>query len=199
MEARTLLIDLSEGVDLEHAVKSFEAMVAPANYKRPTALVSKKMIDAAKTKIEELGLTYALERRYATLADITINNVLFADRTVRKSLDTNVFDELSASADRKPKKLDKVEEISIEKFIKDILPDRRIGIEVLVENKHVNNLVSLIAPVNQTATGLFKWPNNFSWSYNGDQLSGVGFSSTQRNSIMCRLTGAFTRIINITF
>lgn len=32
-----------------------------------------------------------------------------------------------------------------------------------------------------------------------DQLSGVGFSSTQRNSIMCRVTGAFTRIINITF
>jgi len=31
------------------------------------------------------------------------------------------------------------------------------------------------------------------------QLSGVGFSSTQRNSITCRITGSFTRTINITF
>ena len=31
------------------------------------------------------------------------------------------------------------------------------------------------------------------------QLSGLGFSSTQRNNILCRVTGAFTRIINITF
>ena len=31
------------------------------------------------------------------------------------------------------------------------------------------------------------------------QLSGVGFSSTQRNSITCRITGNFIRTINITF
>jgi len=34
----TLLVDLSEGVELDRAVKSFEAKVAPENYKRPTAL-----------------------------------------------------------------------------------------------------------------------------------------------------------------
>ena len=31
------------------------------------------------------------------------------------------------------------------------------------------------------------------------QLSGLGFSSTQRNSITCRVTGSFTRNITITF
>lgn len=31
------------------------------------------------------------------------------------------------------------------------------------------------------------------------QLSGVGFSSTQRNSITCRVSGSFNRIINIIF
>jgi hypothetical protein len=32
-----------------------------------------------------------------------------------------------------------------------------------------------------------------------DQLSGVGFSSTQRNSIFCKVTGKFTRTIKILF
>ena len=31
------------------------------------------------------------------------------------------------------------------------------------------------------------------------QLSGLGFSSTQRNSLTCRITGSFTRNITITF
>ena len=32
-----------------------------------------------------------------------------------------------------------------------------------------------------------------------DQLSGVGFSSTQRNHVFCRVAGSFTRTIKITF
>ena len=32
-----------------------------------------------------------------------------------------------------------------------------------------------------------------------EQLSGVGFSSTQRNSLLCKVTGSFSRIININF
>lgn len=47
----TLLVDLSSGMELDDAVKSFEAKVAPANYKRPTALVTKAMIDSAKNTV----------------------------------------------------------------------------------------------------------------------------------------------------
>jgi len=43
----TLLQDLSEGVELTRAVKSFEAKVAPANYKRTSALVTPGMIKTA--------------------------------------------------------------------------------------------------------------------------------------------------------
>ena len=32
-----------------------------------------------------------------------------------------------------------------------------------------------------------------------NQLSGIGFSSTKRNSITCKLKGNFTRMINLTF
>lgn len=169
----TLLVDLSEDVDMEVAVKSFESKVAPMNYKRPTALVTKAMIESAKNKIEELGLTSALNRRYAVVTDISINNVLFADRSARKVMTEGIFDEIAMSvADKKPKNMDKVEEVTIEKFIADILP-KADSIEMMVENNHLGNLVSLIAPVDPTAGKLFKWDNNFSWSYNGEVADSI--------------------------
>jgi hypothetical protein len=168
----TLVSDLSEGYDVDDAVKSFELKVAPANYKRPTALVTKAMIESAKLKIEELGLTSALERRYARLDDITINNILFANRDVRQVLTGSVFDELSATASTKFRDLAKIEEVPIAKFLADILPKAE-SLEVMLENQHSGNMVSLIAPVNPTAGRLFKWDNNFSWSYAGEVTDSI--------------------------
>lgn len=50
----TLLVDLSAGVDLDEAVTKFERMVAPTNYKRPTALVTPRMVEDAKEKLNAL-------------------------------------------------------------------------------------------------------------------------------------------------
>lgn len=158
----TLLVDIEEGRDLDAAVTSFEAKVAPTNYKRPTALVTKAMIQNAQKKVEELGIDTALERRYAVETDITINNVLFADRSIKKAM--NVFDELIEAAPTKVDSLNKVEEISIDNFLSNVLP-KASSLEVLFENKHQNNLVSLIAPKHPDAKPIFKWDNNFSWSY----------------------------------
>ncbi len=166
----TLLVDLSEGKDLEDAVKSFEAKVAPTNYKRPTALVTKAMILKAQGTVTELGLTTALERRYAHLDDITVNNILFADRATKKAM--NVFEDLADSASVDVKKLGKVEEVSIGDFLSKIVPTSQ-SIDVLLENRHAGNLVSLVAPVDPTAKSLFKWPNHFSWSYVGDMADSI--------------------------
>lgn len=166
----TLLVALSEGEELEGAVKAFEAKVAPANYKRPSALVTPVMVAKAKAKIAELGLTSALERRYAIADDLTIENVLFVDRSLKIAGD--VFDEITARVPVKLMSLDKVEDVSIAKFLADILP-RAASIEVLFENRHAGNLVSLIAPVDATAGRLFKWGNNFSWSYHGEMADSI--------------------------
>lgn len=167
----TLLIDLSEGMDLEEAVKRWEKVMAPTNYKRPTALVTPAMVSAAEVKVIELGLTDSLQRRFAVVEDLTINNVLFADRSARKAM--NVFDDLKAStATINKKSLDKVEEVTIDNFLKDILPKAQT-LEVLVENKHTNNLVSLISPATAGAPGLFKWKSGFSWSYNGEVTDSI--------------------------
>lgn len=169
-----LLINLSEGMDLEQAVGKFEAMVAPSNYKRPTALITKKMIDTAKKRVEELGLLDALPRRFAVAEDITINNVLFADKDTRPRMaGFDPFENLAATKSAVNfKQLDKVEEVPIATFIEKIVPQAS-AIEVLLENKHGSNLVSLIAPENNMAPSLFKWGNGFSWAYNGEMADSM--------------------------
>lgn len=169
----TLLVDLSAGEDLEKAVKSFEQKVAPSNYKRPTAIVTKAMIEKAKEKIEELGLTSALNRRYADLTDISINDILFVDRSVKnKMLQRDVFAELTSSVQVNVKKFSKVEEVGIEDFISKVLPTAS-SLEALFENRFSPNLMSLIAPEDLSSKNLFKWDNNFSWTYNGDLADSI--------------------------
>lgn len=161
-----LLIDITNNVDINVAVKSYEAIVAPTNYKRPKAIFTKKMIEDAQKTISDMGYLDSLERRFAVIDDITINNILFANKEAKK-LSTDVFDTLKEEVAVSPKKFGKVEEIPIETFVEDVLP-RVSRAEVLFENRLENNLVSLIAPVNKDAKTMFKWNNNFSWAYNGN-------------------------------
>lgn len=164
------MIDLSKGKSLDRSVKSFEAKVAPANYQRPKALVTKAMVERARKTVEELGYSSALSRRFAVVEDITINNVLFANRDARVAMNADVFDEMVAEAHTKS--LEKVEKVPIETFVNEILP-RAHSIELLFENRHAGNLVNLVAPGDPDAKLLFKWDNGFSWSYNGDLADSI--------------------------
>jgi hypothetical protein len=131
------------------------------------------MIAKAKAELETLGLTSALDRRYAVLSDISVNNVLYANRSAKKAMNRDVFDELTASSGKASKKtFDKVEEVGIDTFLTKILPTAE-SIEVMFENSHVGNLVSLIAPNDPSAGKLFKWDNGFSWSYNGEVADSI--------------------------
>ena len=164
----TLLINISEGMDLDTAVRKYEVIVAPANYKRPKAIFTKKMLEDAQKTIQELGYMESLGRRYATLDDITVNNILFSNKDSAKRINkTNIFDEMSSEIAINPKKFSKVEEISIDNFIKNILPTTK-ELEIFLENKHSNNMVSLIAPKDKSSKTMFKWNNNFSWAYSGN-------------------------------
>lgn len=164
-----LLMDISNGLPLDDAVRKFESMVAPANYKRPKPIFSKKMLEDAKKKVEELGYMDSLQRRHAILEDISVNNILFANRNVTNKLQggMDVFEEMKEEVPVNPKNFNRAEEVTVDKFIKDVLPNTQ-KIEVLVESKHKKNMVSLIAPSNANAKTMFKWNNNFSWAYTGN-------------------------------
>lgn len=165
----TLLVNLSEGMDVDAAVTAFEKVVAPANYKRPKAIFTKKMLEDAQKTVTELGYMNSLARRFATLDDITANNILFCNRDAAPRVmgAANPFEAMAKSLGTDPKKFGRAEEIGIEKFVKEVLPTAA-GLELFMENRFSKNMVSLIAPQDKSAPNMFKWPNSFSWAYTGN-------------------------------
>jgi len=171
----TLLISLSEGVDVDTAVRKYEKLVAPENYKRPTEVFTKSMVEAAEKKILELGLEKSLGRRHAVLSDISVNNVLFVNRDAGNKMKDSLLSDLKKTVPVSPKTFAKVEEVGAEDFISHILPNAS-NLEVFLEGRHETNLMTLVAP-KEECTPLFKWNNNFSWSYNGN----IADSSLKQN------------------
>lgn len=164
-----LLIDISRGVDLETAVSSYERITAPSNYKRPKAIYTKKMLDEARRTVESLGYLESLQRRFANIDDVSVNNILFSNKDVQDRITQpgNVFDEMEKEVAVNPKKFSHAEEIGIEDFVKDVLPSAT-EISALVENRHSKNMVSLITGVDPDAKSMFPWDNPVSWAYTGN-------------------------------
>lgn len=169
----TLLINISEGMDLDTAVKKYEEIVAGPNYKRPNPIYTKRQLDELKGYLTENGYIDSLPRRFATLDDISVNDILFSNRDAAKRIaGADVFEELLGDVPVNPKKFSNVEEISIEKFISDVLPNAT-ELEAFLENRHTNNMASIIAPVNRESKTMFKWNNGFSWTYSGNVADSI--------------------------
>lgn len=168
----TLVQDLSEGVDVDAAVRAFEAKVAPQNYKRPTALITKAMVRDAMKTIHELDLEAALDRRHARLSDVDVNSVLFVDNSVRGRMRGGIADRLMEEV--KPGTFDpkRAEEISIDDFIGKVLP-KITGLSLYLDNSLSGNFVSLTAPAHADSGSLFKWRNDFAWSYDGNVTDSI--------------------------
>ena len=163
----TLLVDLSEGMNLEAAVESFEKKVAPENYKRTTALITPAMVKLAVEKITNLGIEPQLHRRLATPADVSVQNLLWVNRptTSQESQLTQTLMKLAKPS--KPKTAPQGDEISMVDFVKDVLP-RASKVQVMFDHALVPNLVTLTCAKDRTETPtLFKWNNDFAWAYKG--------------------------------
>lgn len=167
----TLVQDLTDGVDVEHAVKSFETKVAPTNYKRTSAVITPAMVKKAMETIETLGLEPALERRFATIKDISVNDVLWVDGSVKPAMKGGIGDVLMKVATTAPantkKDEERAEDIGLDDFVTRVLPEAT-SMEVLLKGEHLGNLMSLTAPVNPEPKQLFRWSNDFAWSYHGN-------------------------------
>ncbi|WP_353645709.1 hypothetical protein [Mesorhizobium sp. WSM2239] len=164
----TLVVDLSTGEELDRAVRSFETKVAPMNYKRPTALITQKMIDDGLAKLRSLGLESAVQRRFAKLSDVSVNNVLFVDNSVKGQMKDGLEGLLADAV--KPAKVDtaRVTDISMDDFLEQIVP-QATSIDLLLQNKHLSNFMSITTGDG----GLFKWDNGFAWSYDGDAADSI--------------------------
>jgi hypothetical protein len=162
----TLLQDLSEEKDLEHSVNAFERIMAPTNYKRPKALITKGMVDDAMKTIRGLGLEDSLVRRFARISDVSINNVLWVDNSVQDQMRDGIEGLLMESVSP-VKPTGKAEDIGIEDFMAKVVPTS-IAMDVFVRNNLQPNFMSLTAPASDCGGQIFKWSNGFGWSYDGN-------------------------------
>lgn len=168
----TLVEDISEGMDLEAAVARFEKKVAPQNYKRTTSPITTTMIKGALETLRGLGLETAVERRYARLSDVSVNNVLFVDNAARGQMKDGLAG-LLMEAVKTPTTMPKGgQSVSSDAFFGEVLRGAS-AVSLFLENKHANNFASLTAPVDPDVGRLFTWHNNFAWSYDGDVADSI--------------------------
>lgn len=164
----TLCVELAEGKELNAACQDWNKRIDPANYMKVTAPITQKMIDNAKAFITENGYEESFTRRCATIEDIKVSDILHVNAGDGKIKPVSILDGIKPTSTRhKRSEFNNVEVVSIEKFMKDILPGCT-SVEVFLQNSHKNNFVTLTTPVNNDSLPIFKWPNNFGWTYNGN-------------------------------
>lgn len=161
----TLVSDLSEGLDKAQAVRKYEEKARAENYMRSAPVVSQSAGQTALAKIRELGLEAALERRPATMADVSPSDVIWACSDAIGQMSSGSIAEKFLSL-TKGSKAHTGTDITLEVFLNDVLP-KAAKLEVLVKPEHRPNFVALTAPKYKDSGKLFKWDNGFAWSFNG--------------------------------
>ncbi len=172
----TLVQDLTDGQELESAVRSFETKVAPQNYKRTTALITPAMVKKAMATIEGLGLESALERRFAVIGDVSVNDVKWVDGAARPLMKGGIVDVLlqhaaASSTVQSTKDETRAEDITLDDFMR-LLPKTQ-AVEIFFTGAHLGNLMALTAPVHPAPKQLFRWTNDFAWSYGGNVADSI--------------------------
>ncbi len=140
----------------------------PVNYMKTTAPITKKQIAEAKQFVEENGYVESFDRRMAILDDIKASEILHLNSGKGDIKSVSIFDGVKSTSTRhKRAEFDGVEEIGIEKFMKDILPGCT-SIEAFLTNQQEGNMVTLTTANVKESKPIFKWDNNYSWTFNGN-------------------------------
>jgi hypothetical protein len=117
----------------------------------------------------------ALERRFAKIEDISVRDVLWVDGAAKPLMKGGIADVLMAHArSTSSETVDEshTEEITMADFMARVLPEAT-GMEVLFKGEHIGNLMALTAPVHPEPRQLFRWPNDFAWSYCGNVADSI--------------------------
>lgn len=164
----TLCTELAEGKDIDKACQDWNKRVDPANYMKAKAPITQQMIDAAKAFVMDNGYEQSFARRCATMEDIKVCDILHANAGDGTIKPVSIFDGLKPTATRhKASEFEHVPEVSIDEFMRDVLPTAT-SVEAYLQNRLEKNFVTLTAPAVADSKPIFKWPNNFGWTYNGD-------------------------------
>lgn len=163
-----LCSDLAEGMELNKACQAWNKRVDPANYMKAKAPITQKQIDEAKGFVSDNGYEASFNRRHATVEDIKvteIKHIRAGDGTIEEK---SIFDKVKSNKSRhKKNEFEGIEEVSIGKFMKDILPGCTL-VEAYLQNNQEGNLVTMTTSADDSSKPIFKWANNYSWTYEGN-------------------------------
>lgn len=163
-----LCSELSEGKELNDACQSWNKRVDPVNYMKAVAPITKKQIEDARKFVEENDYVESFNRRFANIDDIKASEILHVNVGKGEIKSVSIFDNVKSTSTRhKRSEFDGIEEVSIEKFMKNILPECT-SVEAYLSNKLEGNLVSLTTAIVKDSKPIFKWDNNYSWTFNGN-------------------------------
>lgn len=163
-----LCTELAEGMELNKACENWNKRVDPINYHKVTAPITQRQIQEAKKFVEENGYTESFDRKLATIDDIKVSEILHSNVGTGEIQKVSIFDNVKSTSTRhKRTEFDKVEEVAIEKFMKDILPSCT-SVEAYLENRMEGNLVTITKASQDISKPIFKWNNNYSWTFNGN-------------------------------
>lgn len=165
----TLCVELAEGKDINEACKTWNIRVDPVNYMKASAPITKNQIQQAEKFVEENGYTESFNRRFATIEDIDISEIKHMNIGTKEEKPAGLFAGVKPATSTRHKRAEfkDIETVRIDKFMSDILPTCT-SIEMFLENRLQNHLVVLTTANNQNSKPIFKWSNNYSWSYNGN-------------------------------
>lgn len=164
----TLCTELAQGKDLEKACEDWNRRVDPANYMKAKAPVTQRMIDQAREFVTAGGYEQSFNRRCATMEDIRVSDILHSNVGDGRVKPVSVFDQLKPTATRhKATDFKDVPVVPVAEFMADVLPHCK-RLEAYLENRQERNFVTLTAPQSEQSKPIFRWPNNFGWTYNGD-------------------------------
>jgi len=176
-----LCTELAEGKELNAACLSWNKRVDPANYMKAVAPITKAQISLAQKFVEENGYVESFDRRFATIDDIKVSEIKHINSGDGKLKTVSMFDNIKTTSTRhKRSEFDKVEEVGIDKFMKDILPSCD-SVEVYLENQFANNMVTLTTANRSDSKPIFKWDSNYSWTYNGNLAGKSEIKETVKN------------------
>ena len=163
-----LCTELAQGKELNKACEDWNKRVDPANYMKASAPITQRQINEAMKFAQENGYEGSFIRRCAVLEDIKVCDILHANSGSGEIKAVSVFDSIKPTSTRhKRSEFDGIQEVPIEKFMRDILPGCQ-SVEAYLTSSHKGNFVTLTTPVDQETKPIFKWNNNFSWTYNGN-------------------------------
>lgn len=163
-----LCTELAEGEDLNKACQAWNKRVDPANYMKATAPITKKQIEEAQLFVEQNGYVDSFSRRFATIDDIKVSEILHSNVGNGALKSVSIFDTVKpTTTSQNRNEFEGIESVPIDKFMVDILPHCS-GIEAFLHNRLSGNLVSLTTAAQAGTKRLFKWDNDYSWTFNGN-------------------------------